>query len=194
MTGPDFPLIAAALLISAGPLISSGPLVASGDVSAIAHIIQLAVAPVFLLAGIGGILNVLAARLARIVDRARALEKDVPIAEADVRALELDELAVLDRRMGICHWAIGLCTAAALFVCLVVMVLFVADIIAINFAVPVSLLFIAAMASLTLGLLLFLAEVTIATRLVRVQEQFVARRQGWRRRRRRPGTNQEGDG
>jgi hypothetical protein len=40
----------------------------------------------------------------------------------------------------------------------------------------VSLLFIAAMVSVTIGLLLFLLEVTIATRFVRVNEKFVARR------------------
>lgn len=151
-------------------------LIADTEVGAIAHIIQLAVAPVFLLAGIGGFLNVLAARLARVVDRARKLEADVPLADEEMRALELSELAILDRRMAMCHWAIGLCTAAALLICLVVMILFVADLVAINFALPVSLLFIAAMLSLTLGLLLFLAEVTVATRSVRVQERFITRR------------------
>mgnify|MGYP006194886533 CR=1 FL=1 len=143
------------------------------SVGTIAGIIQLSIAPVFLLAGIAGILNVMASRLARIVDRARSLESHVPTADADVRKLELDELVVLDRRMTMSHWAIGLCTTAALLVCLVVMVLFVADLTALAFAVPVSLLFIAAMLSVTLGLLLFLAEVTLATRWVRVSEQFV---------------------
>ncbi|MDQ3140217.1 MAG: DUF2721 domain-containing protein, partial [Pseudomonadota bacterium] len=101
------------------------------------------------------------------------LESHVPTADRAVKEAELEELAVLDRRMTMCHWAIGLCTAAALFVCLVVMVLFVADLIALEFALPVSLLFIAAMLSVTAGLLLFLAEVTLATRWVRVSEQFV---------------------
>lgn len=143
------------------------------SVNTVAGIIQLAIAPVFLLAGIAGILNVLAARLARVIDRARALEKDVPTAEGDVKEAELHELTILDRRMTMCHWAIGLCTAAALLVCLVVMVLFVADLVGLDFALPVSLLFIGAMLSVTLGLLLFLGEVTIATRWVRVSEQFV---------------------
>ncbi|MDB5698467.1 MAG: hypothetical protein JWN69_1271 [Alphaproteobacteria bacterium] len=75
--------------------------------------------------------------------------------------------------MAICHWAIGLCITAALLICLVVMILFVADIIAIKFAVPISLLFIAAMISLTCGLLLFLLEITIATRFVRVNEKYL---------------------
>jgi hypothetical protein len=143
------------------------------SITNVATIIQLAIAPVFLLAGIAGILNVLAARLARIVDRARSLELDVPTAEEKVRTAELRELVILDRRMTLCHWSIGLCTTAALLVCVVIMVLFVANIVELAFALPVSLLFIATMISVTLGLLLFLAEVTIATRWVRVSEQFV---------------------
>lgn len=143
------------------------------SVNAVANIIQLVVAPVFLLAGIGGILNVLASRLARIVDRARSLESDVPTADAAVQEAELKELVILDRRMTMAHWAIGLCTFAALLVCLVVMLLFVAVLSSLDFATPVALLFIATMISLTLGLLLFLTEVTIATRWVRVNERFV---------------------
>lgn len=144
------------------------------SVATVANIIQLAVAPVFLLAGIGGILNVVAHRLARVVDRVRSLESDVGTADAETR--DLRTLAILDRRMRLCHWAIGLCVGAALLISVVVIILFIADLAAINFAIPVSLLFIAAMASLTLGLLLFLSEVTIATRSVRVDEKFVTRR------------------
>jgi len=148
-------------------------MISDTSVNTIASIIQLSVAPVFLLAGIAGILNVLAARLARIVDRARMLEVDVPTAEAEVQKAEIRELAILDRRMTMCHWAIGLCTFAALLVCIVVAVLFIAVLSELHFAVTVSLLFIAAMLSVTMGLLLFLGEVTIATRWVRVSEQFV---------------------
>jgi hypothetical protein len=146
------------------------------SIATVAHIIQLAVAPVFLLAGIGGIINVVANRLARVVDRVRALERELAAREADGEAWALRSLAILDRRMRLCHWAIGLCVAAALLICLVVVILFTAYLAAINFALPVSLLFTGAMLSLTFGLLLFLAEVTIATRSVRVDEKFVSRR------------------
>jgi hypothetical protein len=147
----------------------------SANISAIAQIIQLAVTPVFLLAGIGGILNVVATRLARVVDRVRSLEGHIPQADEEERAEEIMELEILDRRMTYCHWAIGLSTTSALLICMVVMVLFVSDLVHMNFAVPVSLLFVAAMVSLTLGLVLFLAEVTVATRFVRVNEKFVSR-------------------
>jgi len=147
-----------------------------GSISTVAHTIQLAVAPVFLLAGIAGILNVVATRLARVVDRVRRLERDIPEAEQALRQQELSELAILDRRMSICHLSIGLCTASALLICMVVMILFLAGLTGMDFAISVSLLFIGATLCLTLGLLLFLAEVTIATRSVRVNEQFVLKK------------------
>lgn len=146
------------------------------SVPSIALTIQLVVAPVFLLAGIAGILNVVASRLARVVDRVRGLEIDVLTADEEVRRREIEELKVLDRRIRVCQLSIVLCTSSALFVCLVVMLMFIGQLVTLNLATTVALLFIAAMASLTSGLLLFLAEVTIATRWVRVNEQYVARR------------------
>jgi hypothetical protein len=80
--------------------------------------------------------------------------------------------------MSVCHLSIGLCTTSALLICSVVMILFLAGLTAMNFAVPVSLLFIGAMACLIAGLLLFLAEVTIATRFVRVSDEFMIRQKG----------------
>ena len=44
------------------------------SIETIATVIQLAVAPVFLLAGIAGLLNVLSIRLGRVVDRVRVVE------------------------------------------------------------------------------------------------------------------------
>jgi uncharacterized integral membrane protein len=148
----------------------------AGSISTVAHTIQLAVAPVFLLAAIAGILNVVATRLARVVDRVRTLERHIPEAEQALREQELSELAILGRRMSVCHLSIGLCTASALLICMVVMILFLAGLTGMNFATSVSLLFIGATLCLTLGLLLFLAEVTIATRSVRVNEEFVLKK------------------
>ena len=84
--------------------------------SAIAHQIELAVAPVFLLAGIGALLNVMAQRLARVVERARTLERDFAGLDEEFRRLATAELAVLDRRMTLVNLAITACTAAALLV------------------------------------------------------------------------------
>ena len=147
----------------------------SDTISAVAHIIQLSVAPVFLIAGIGSILNVLAHRLARVVDRARSIEAELRGAAAD-RAALVAQLKVLDRRMAVAHWAIGCCTASALAVCLVIAVLFLSDLTDLGSARTVAGLFIAAIALIIAGLTLFLIEINIATRFVRVSHELLPRR------------------
>ena len=154
-------------------------------VSTIAHLIQLAIAPVFLLAGIAGILNVLAQRLARVVDRARSLERDFPDFGEPERIRASAELLVIASRMRIVNLAITACTASALFVCLVVAILFVADLARIEFARPIAVLFILAMALLILGLTLFLAEIRLAARFVDIRRELLppaAETRRWRRR------------
>lgn len=149
-------------------------------VATVAHIIQLAVAPVFLLTGIGSLLNVFAGRLSRVIDRARKLEAEIPgLSERD-RELALAELVILDQRMAVIHWAINGVVAGALFVCVVVALLFVADLVSLEFGRPVAIMFITAMVLLIAGLVLFMIEVSIATRSVRVREEYVRRREWWR--------------
>ena len=97
--------------------------VQSGD---IAHLIQIALTPIFLISAIGVTLNVLTSRLARIVDRARAMEATLrgPDTGHDGRHLH-DALAVLERRARHINAAITLITLSALFIALVVVMLFV---------------------------------------------------------------------
>ncbi|HEX8525863.1 DUF2721 domain-containing protein [Allosphingosinicella sp.] len=142
-------------------------------VSAIAQLIQLAIAPVFLLAGIGSILNVLAQRLARAVDRARRLEVEFGSYDESQRDRAAAELCLLDRRMKLANWAISFCTASALFTCLVVAILFVADLSKFAFGQAIALLFIATMLLLIVGLILFLYEIRIAMRSLRVRRELL---------------------
>lgn len=148
----------------------------SAAVSAVAHVIQLSVAPVFLLAGIGSILNVLAHRLARVVDRARGIETQLRNSADGDRAALAATLRILDRRMALAHWAIGCCTGSALFVCLVVAILFLADMTDRGSARLVAAMFIFAMTLIVAGLTLFLLEINLATRSVRVDRELLPRR------------------
>ena len=142
-------------------------------VNEIAHLISLAIAPVFLLAGIGSILNVLAARLARVVDRARRLEIEFETIELDKQGPARAEVRLLDRRMTVVNLAISCCTASALLVCMVVAILFVADLASFQFGRVIAYLFILTMVMLIAGLLLFLYEVRLAMRSLRIRrDQF----------------------
>lgn len=142
-------------------------------VATIAEIIQLAITPIFLLVAIGSLLNVMTGRLARIVDRVRKLEKDVLTADEQRRRDDVGELAMLSRRISISQWAIAMCIVSAVLVCVMVSLLFFGSMGATNFSQAVALLFIAVMAALTLGLLLFFLEVTISIRVVRVRDEYV---------------------
>ena len=144
-----------------------------GNIDAIAHDIQLALGPVFLLTGIASILNVLTHRLGRVIDRARKIEAEVAGYDPAARRRAIVELGVLGRRTTAAHWAIGLCTCSALFVCVVVAVLFVDNFTPFSAATTVAALFIVAMALLIIGLLLFLLEVQIAMRSVRVRAEML---------------------
>lgn len=140
-------------------------------ITTIAHQIQLAVAPVFLLAGIAGMINVLAHRLARVVDRSRQLEAEPPDAHEPVHGLWLGEMRILDARMRVVNQALSCFTAGALFVCVVVAILFVAGLADFGFAKPIALLFILSMLLLIVGLVLFLYEVRLATRALRISRR-----------------------
>jgi hypothetical protein len=123
----------------------------------IARVIQMALAPAFLLTGVASLLNVFATRLTRIVDRTRILEVRVePGGDAPA------ELEILRRRGELVRWSITMGTGAALFVTLVIGVAFLGFLLTVNFAVVVAALFVAAMAALTLALGFFLREVTLA--------------------------------
>ena len=138
------------------------------EVVDIAHAIDLAVAPVFLLSGIGVLLGVLTNRLARIVDRARKVEEGlrqaIPSAPDDAR----DQLRVAARRAKFINVSITLGTIAALLVALVVAVLFASTFVPLNLAGPVAVLFVLAMAALVGALLSFLLEVRIAIAALRI--------------------------
>jgi len=129
----------------------------------VAHVIQLAVAPVFLLTGVGAILSVLVNRLGRVVDRFRALEAILSEAHEDTRTSAQTEMAILSRRARMIHWAIGFCTGSALLVCIVIATLFVGSITGAEMPGIIATLFIAAMLALVAGLLCFLREIALAT-------------------------------
>jgi len=138
-------------------------------VQGVGDVIRLAVAPVFLLSGVGIMLTVFTNRLARTVDRARDHERNVREEASEERreALhdQLDTLAVRARLLG---YAIALCTVTALLVSLVIVVLFLGESFAFRVAWLVDALFIAAMLGFIGAILCFLREVFVATRALRI--------------------------
>ena len=128
----------------------------------ITQAIQLAIAPVFLLAAVGAIINALMGRLGRAVDRRRVVEDLLERVEGEREARLADELEVLARRTMLTLWSIGLAVLCALMVCLLIFVAFLGAFLHVDLSRTVAILFIAAVVSLTFCMLLFMREVMVA--------------------------------
>ena len=139
----------------------------TSQVSSVAHVIQLAVAPVFLLAGVGALLGVLTSRLARVIDRFYVLERTLT-EELSAEELQRAQTTIISlaRRARLIHWAITLCTACDLLVCVVIAVLFVGAEMNVELPGTIAGLFVAAMLTLIVGLVCFLREIALSTNII----------------------------
>lgn len=144
-------------------------------VTTIAQAIQLSIAPVFLLAGIGAFLNLLAGRLARVIDRGRRLEMLHPDSTGPEHERHVRELRVLDRRIRVINSAIFMIVSSAIAISLVVVLLFIAELTRLAIGNAVAIAFILAMVLLVFGLILFLIETRIASRTMRIRGELLER-------------------
>jgi CBS domain containing-hemolysin-like protein len=143
----------------------------------VAHLIQVALTPIFLISAIGVTLNVLTSRLARIVDRARAMENEVcrPDYRPDGRRDLHAALGVLERRARYINSAITLITLSALFIALVVVMLFVNAFAHWELGAFIAIMFILSMLAFAAALTAFLIEVRIATTTLRIGIEAASR-------------------
>lgn len=130
--------------------------------------IQLALAPVFLLTGIAGMLNVMAGRLARVIDRGRKLTEAQGGALLHDRDDLIVELEGLDRRRHFASMAITACTIAALLLCMVVFTLFLEVMLDVTLRWLIGGLFASSTLGLVVGLAFFLREVHLAMRTIHI--------------------------
>lgn len=136
------------------------------------EIIQTALAPVFLLVATASVMNVIAGRLARVVDRSRALIDRHPETTGVMRQRSSDELRDLNKRMMIINWSIGLCVACGIVVCIMVPMLFLFGAGNEALETPIAASFIVALLLLLAALLLFLWEARRATRSIRIPDDY----------------------
>ncbi|MDD4915776.1 MAG: DUF2721 domain-containing protein [Methylococcales bacterium] len=136
------------------------------NIPTVAHVIQQALTPVFLLGGVGAFLSVMTGRLARAVDRFRFLSEG----ESSEIAPYAEELVNLTNRVRLIQWAIVMCIVCAFFVCLSIVTLFLGAELGINLSRVISVLFILAISALAVGLLFFLREISLATGPIQVEK------------------------
>jgi Protein of unknown function (DUF2721) len=132
------------------------------DITDITRVIQLAVAPVFLLTAIGTILGALNVRLGRVVDRRRVVQERLHSLNEEMAKEARVELALLARRSRLIYHAIFAAVTAALLVCLVVASAFVGALLTVELARLVAVLFVLAMGALIICLAIFLREIFVA--------------------------------
>jgi len=135
----------------------------------VAKLIQLALGPVFLISGVGITLSMLTQRLARIVDRARTLEDQREATSSEKKLATIDEdLKVIFRRARHINVAIAFCTTSALLTALVVTLLFASEFVPLGVGGAIAVMFVSSMGCLSSAFLMFLLEVRIATKALRI--------------------------
>ena len=122
--------------------------------------IQLSVSPVFLLAGIGAMMNVLSGRLVRCIDRARTLKDS----SDPLNSIDAMEFRLLKQRIQLVTRAIELLTSSTLVIATVVAMIFLTVILEVNLSPIIAPLFVAAMLMLMLSTVDFLKEIRLASR------------------------------
>lgn len=132
------------------------------NLSDVTHLIQLAIAPVFLLNAVASIIGVLINRLSRAVDRTRVL--DDRLARTDSKDAHRDEmeLQVLRRRLWLIYLALTCEVLCALFVGLLIVAGFIGAVVGSSFSIGIASLFVMAMISFISGLTVFLREIFLA--------------------------------
>jgi len=142
------------------------------DLDTVTHGIQLAVAPVFLLTAVAGMIGSVAGRLARIIDRARVLEDRIDKASAqDPMAAAYAELTQLRQRGALVNTCIALLTFCAIMIGLTIMALFLGETTEMQIFRIATILFLTGVTCFLLALLCFLTETLIATRMLKFGRQ-----------------------
>lgn len=142
------------------------PFTAVSSLGDIAHVIQLAIAPVFLLTAVGTLLSVLTNRLGRAVDRRRVLASRLPELDATIAALATGELDYIARRVKLVYTAISLAVTGALLICLLIALAFIDAFVLLNLAKGIATLFVLAMLALIGSLSVFLREIFLGVTTV----------------------------
>ena len=154
-------------LLVEGPGLARDLVARTSSTLVVQEIVRLSLAPAFLLAAIGAIMNVMMSRLIWVADRIERLEARLEAGEAEGR---VGELQLLQRRRRLAQRAVMLSTAAALTICVTIALLFVSAFITPQIGTVTALAWIVTMGLLISGLVLFVAETLVAARGYRVRE------------------------
>jgi hypothetical protein len=147
------------------------------EVTTISALIQLSVAPVFLIAGVAGLLNVLTSRLTRTIDKLELMDSIINTHEKEDNACNEESKHLLKRRtflimrMQNINFSIFFATATGLMIALVIIGVFFSSLFSFNSEIFISVSFILAMIFLIISLLLFLSEIYFTSQFIRTKKE-----------------------
>ncbi len=143
-------------------------------VTSVAHLIQLSVAPVFLLAAVGALLNVFTGRLSRIIDKVERLDQYENATQDKQPFKDMKQRReFLTMRMKNTNLAILFCTTTGLLISLVIVTMFLSALLKFESAIFISILFILAMVCLSIALMLFLKEIFFTTTFIKSKKSYI---------------------
>lgn len=139
------------------------------DAHSAVEIIQLALAPIFLIVGIGTLVNVATGRVSRVIDRARWFEDLARQAPERINLNARREIRALNKRLRLANWSINFLIASAVITCINVMLLMVNGLTNTNLDNTIIITFMLCMTLLTGGLIAFFLEVSVATATLKIK-------------------------
>lgn len=150
----------------------------TNTITNITSLIQLSVAPVFLIAGVAGLLNVFTGRLTRIIDKLEKLDAFINEQEKKDTNFKLEDRVIERRkflvmRMQNTNLAIFFGTATGFMIGLVILTIFATALLDFDAHIIISVLFILSMLSLITSLLLFLREIYYTTSFIKVKKENI---------------------
>jgi hypothetical protein len=137
------------------------------------QLLQSALTPAFLLVALGSMLNLYTGRLSRIIDRSRDLQKLFDQTEGEDHSRVVAELRDLHKRIQTVNSAIALGVLSAITVSILIAILFLMGIAGLKLATYAAFAFLFTICLLAASLLMFMAEVRLAIRNVRVSEKYL---------------------
>lgn len=143
------------------------------DLKAVISIVQTALTPTILLVAIGTLLGIFVTRLSRIVDRSRELQAQHPITSGKEHEMVVDELRLVKKRLETVSMSILLSVLSTISVCVIIGMLFMMGLAGLAMAKAIVATFVLALGFMSASLILFLREVHLANRNIRVREEFL---------------------
>lgn len=144
----------------------------------IAHTIQLALAPVFVLVAIGNIMNILSTRLGRIVDRARYLQQRHAETFGSDHDMVVIEMRAIDERIALITKAVRNLVISGLSIGTTVAILFAEEMAGYPLETVAAVFFVVAIGLLMWALILFLRETRVAAATLRIPRDYLELHRG----------------